>query len=103
MYIIFYFISSFARHWPLLSMKFNPVYEMVHASVKQPTTTRFLKVTINGIIAAYFYGCVASSTGFMILSGDLSQPNTVLMMDGNGNADFPFTGIPKHDTYPRPR
>ena len=45
----------------------------------QPTTTRFLKVTINGIIAAHFYGCVASSTGFMILSGDPNQPNTVLM------------------------
>ena len=58
-------------------MKFNPVYEMVHAS--QPTTTRFLEVTVNDIIAAYFYGCVASSTGLTILSGDSSQPNTVLM------------------------
>ena len=58
-------------------MKFNPVYELVRASVN--TTTRFLKVTINGIIAAYICGCVASSTGFRILIDDPSQPNSVLM------------------------
>ena len=37
-----------------MSMKFNPVHEMVHASVNTPTTTRFLKVTINDINGAYF-------------------------------------------------
>ena len=53
-------------------MKFNPVYEMFHASVN---TTDNYPISI----AAYFYGCAASSTGFRILSGDPSQLNTVLI------------------------
>ena len=60
-------------------MKFSPVYEIVHVSVNTADKYPIFKVTINGIIAAYFYGCVASSTGFRILSGDPSQLNTVLM------------------------
>ena len=69
----------------------------------QPPTPRFLKVTINGITAAYLYGCVTSSTGFRILYGDPSQPNTVSkvkksLMDGNGDVWLPVIGIPKHDT-----
>ena len=71
----------------------------------QPTTTRFLKVTINGIIAAYLCGCVVSSTGLRILYGDPSQPNSVLKSRNhcNGNVRLPVVGIPKHDTYPKPR
>ena len=39
----------------------------------------FLKITINGIIAAYLYGCVTFSVGFSILYGEPSNPNTVQM------------------------
>ena len=75
----------------------------------QPTTTWFLKATIDGIFAAYMYGCVASSTGLMILYGESSQPNSIFknfdksLKAGNGNVWHPVVGIPKHDTYPRLR
>ena len=89
-------------------MNFNPVYEMVHASANTTYNYPIFKVRINGIIAAYLYGCVASSVGLRILYGDPSQPNTVFkvknsLMDGDGNVWLLVVGIPKHDTYLRSR
>ena len=62
-------------------MKFNHIHKMVHTSVNTTNNYPIFKVTITGIIAAYFYGCVALSAGFRIIFGDPSQPNTVLMLE----------------------
>ena len=60
----------------------------------EPTTTRFLKVTINDIIAAYLYGSIeCRNLGSFMVS----------LMDGNGKLWLLVVEIPKYGTYSRPR
>ena len=58
---------------------------------KKPTATRFLKVTINGIIAAYLCGCLASSTG--VLFSILFYPIT---LEGRRGTTDEFATISFH-------